>query len=75
MITFNGGPFDLPFIRRQFPGIKLPPAHIDLRFFLRQLGLRGGLKAIERRLGLVCEGMARRAEALSISQVLIPTYE
>jgi uncharacterized protein YprB with RNaseH-like and TPR domain len=48
MITFNGSQFDLPFIRQQFPDISLPPAHIDLRFFLRRLGYRGGLKAIER---------------------------
>lgn len=53
MITFNGSQFDLPFIRRQFPNVWLPPAHIDLRFFLRKLGYRGGLKAIERTCGLV----------------------
>jgi len=52
IITFNGSQFDLPFIRRQFPSITLPPAHIDLRFFLKRLGLRGGLKAIEKSLGL-----------------------
>ncbi|MBW1677637.1 MAG: ribonuclease H-like domain-containing protein, partial [Deltaproteobacteria bacterium] len=48
VITFNGSQFDLPFIRRQFPHISLPPAHIDLRFFLKKLGYRGGLKAIEK---------------------------
>ena len=53
VITFNGAQFDLPFIRRQFPNICLPPAHIDLRFFLRKLGYCGGLKAIERAYGLV----------------------
>jgi uncharacterized protein len=52
IITFNGSQFDLPFIRRQFPNISLPPAHIDLRFFLSRLGYRGGLKAIERVCGL-----------------------
>jgi hypothetical protein len=52
IITFNGSQFDLPFIRRRFPTISLPPAHIDLRFFLRRLGYRGGLKAIERSFGL-----------------------
>jgi len=53
IITFNGAQFDLPFIRRQFPNISLPPAHIDLRFFLRKLGYRGGLKAIEKTFGLI----------------------
>jgi hypothetical protein len=52
IITFNGSQFDLPFIRRQFPNISLPPAHIDLRFFLKRLGYRGGLKAIEKSFGL-----------------------
>jgi len=52
VITFNGSQFDLPFIRHQFPNISLPPAHIDLRFFLRRLGHRGGLKAIEKSFGL-----------------------
>ena len=52
VITFNGSQFDLPFIRRQFPNIFLPPAHIDLRFFLKKLGYRGGLKAIEKSFGL-----------------------
>lgn len=52
VITFNGAQFDLPFIRRQFPNISLPPAHIDLRFFLKRLGYRGGLKAIEKAFGL-----------------------
>src|SRR4030042_6812025 len=52
VITFNGGSFDLPFIRQSFPCISLPPAHIDLRFLLRRLGYRGGLKYIEKRFGI-----------------------
>ncbi len=50
VVTFNGSLFDLPFVRAGFPGIKLPPAHIDLRFLLRRLGLSGGLKRIEEQL-------------------------
>jgi uncharacterized protein YprB with RNaseH-like and TPR domain len=52
VITFNGTTFDLPFIRRWFPNICLPPAHIDLCFLLRRLGYRGGLKKIEKDIGL-----------------------
>jgi uncharacterized protein YprB with RNaseH-like and TPR domain len=52
VITFNGTTFDLPFIRRWFPNISLPPAHIDLRFLLKKLGYSGGLKKIEKDLGL-----------------------
>jgi uncharacterized protein YprB with RNaseH-like and TPR domain len=52
VITFNGSSFDLPFIRRWFRDISLPPAHIDLRFLLKRLGYSGGLKNIERELGI-----------------------
>jgi len=52
IITFNGGSFDLPFIRRFFPNIALPQAHIDLRFLLRKLGYRDGLKSIEKQVGI-----------------------
>jgi hypothetical protein len=61
VITFNGSCFDLPYLRRWFRHISLPPAHIDLRFLLKKLGLRGGLKAIEKQVGLsrdpMVEGM------------------
>ena len=53
VVTFNGTCFDLPFIRRWFPNISLPAAHIDLRFRLKKLGYSGGLKKIEKELGLV----------------------
>lgn len=56
LVTFNGSCFDLPCLRRAFPGISLPPAHIDLRFVLKRLGFSGGLKAIEKRMGLLREG-------------------
>jgi uncharacterized protein YprB with RNaseH-like and TPR domain len=52
VITFNGACFDLPFIRRAFPGISLPGGHIDLRFVLKKLGYEGGLKRIEKNLGI-----------------------
>ena len=48
VITFNGTLFDLPIIRRHFPHVEVPPVHIDLRFLLKRLGYRGGLKAIEK---------------------------
>jgi uncharacterized protein len=52
LVTFNGKSFDVPFIRRQFPSARLPRAHIDLRHVFRALGLRGGLKKIEREIGV-----------------------
>lgn len=50
--TFAGASFDLPVLRREFPNMHLPPIHIDLKHPLKQLGHTGGLKRIERRLGL-----------------------
>ena len=50
VVTFNGAAFDLPFIDHKFGRMFSQVAHIDLMFPLRRLGLRGGLKAIEKRL-------------------------
>jgi uncharacterized protein YprB with RNaseH-like and TPR domain/predicted nuclease with RNAse H fold len=47
LITFNGALFDLPFIARTFPKLRLPSAHVDLRFLARRVGLSGSLKRIE----------------------------
>jgi len=52
LVTFNGVQFDIPFLRARLPRARLDQLHIDLRFVLRSLGYRGGLKAIERQLGL-----------------------
>ncbi len=52
VVTFNGASFDLPVLRRAFPGLPIPPIHIDLRSVFGKLGERGGLKKIESRLGL-----------------------
>ncbi|MFQ6133001.1 MAG: ribonuclease H-like domain-containing protein [Armatimonadota bacterium] len=52
LVTYNGATFDLPFLRWQFPGLRFDQMHVDLRYALARLGLRGGLKSIEERLGL-----------------------
>ncbi len=50
LVTFNGSSFDIPFISRS---VKLPDMpHFDLRFACQRIGLRGGLKNIERQLGI-----------------------
>jgi uncharacterized protein YprB with RNaseH-like and TPR domain len=51
LITFNGKCFDIPFIQRAF-GIQVNAVHMDLRYILRSVGLRGGLKRCEQQLGL-----------------------
>jgi|Deesub1362A_J573_1020465.scaffolds.fasta_scaffold00105_15 hypothetical protein len=52
VITFYGSAFDLPFISRSFPSIKFGIPHLDLCFAGRRVGLKGGLKKIERDLGI-----------------------
>lgn len=52
LVTFAGTTFDLPFIKRVFPGLQLDQLHVDLMSMLRRLGLTGGLKNIERQLGI-----------------------
>ena len=52
LVTYNGAAFDLPILRRRFPGLPPDQLHVDLRYALARLGLRGGLKVVERRLGL-----------------------
>lgn len=52
LVTFCGSTFDLPMLRAHFPDLPLDHPHIDLCGVGRQLGYRGGLKAIERRMGI-----------------------
>lgn len=51
IVTYNGVSFDIPFIENWFR-IKIPHAHIDLRYILASLGYRGGLKGCERQFGI-----------------------
>jgi hypothetical protein len=52
-VTFNGSCFDVPVLRQYFGrSFPTPDAHIDLRFVCRRLGMGGGLKEIEDKLGL-----------------------
>jgi uncharacterized protein len=52
IITFNGALFDLPFLNRRYPGVIPEIPHIDLRPVCAKVGLSGGLKSIERQLGI-----------------------
>jgi uncharacterized protein YprB with RNaseH-like and TPR domain len=52
LVTFNGSQFDVPFLRAHFPDASLDQAHIDLRYVLASLGYKGGLKVVEKELGL-----------------------
>ncbi|OGF64046.1 MAG: hypothetical protein A2Y62_15365 [Candidatus Fischerbacteria bacterium RBG_13_37_8] len=52
IITYNGKLFDIPFILHTFKHLHLKSAHIDLRPILQRLHLKGGLKAIEKIVGI-----------------------
>jgi uncharacterized protein len=51
LVSYNGKGFDVPFLERYFR-ITLDHAHIDLRYVLARLGLKGGLKGCERQMGI-----------------------
>ncbi len=52
VVTYNGRCFDIPFIEAHFGMSFRSFAHIDLRFVLKDLGVRGGLKGSERHFGI-----------------------
>lgn len=52
LVSFNGVFFDLPLIRQRFAHRLRNHFHLDLRFPLQRLGLKGGLKSIERQLDI-----------------------
>jgi uncharacterized protein len=52
LVTFFGGGFDIPVLRRAFPRLRFDQLHVDLCPTLRRLGLKGGLKRVERQLGI-----------------------
>lgn len=52
LVTFFGSGFDIPFIRRTYPDLKIDQLHVDLCHLLRRIGLTGGLKKIETHLGV-----------------------
>ena len=51
VITFFGSVFDLPYIREIY-GLSFAMPHFDLCFSGRKAGLRGGLKKVEKLLGI-----------------------
>lgn len=64
VVTFNGTQFDIPFLKIKFPSLRLPPIHLDLRYLLRRLGLSGGLKQIEKGLGIKRNNETKEVDGL-----------
>ncbi len=59
-VTFGGTYFDLPFLKAHFKDLCDPFLHIDLQRLFRRLGIKGGLKVLERRFGI-----SRQTQGLS----------
>ena len=51
LVTFNGQRFDVPFLETCFD-VAVDVPHVDLMYPCKKIGLDGGLKAIERELGI-----------------------
>lgn len=52
LVSFNGTSFDIPMVQNYFHIPKIPCAHVDLRWLAYHVGFKGGLKEIERSIGI-----------------------
>jgi len=52
IVTFNGASFDLPFIEKRYPNLLPKIPNFDVKSVTDRLGLKGGLKNIEKTLGI-----------------------
>lgn len=52
LVTYNGQLFDVPFLKRKFPNVKINQTNLDLRWPLANLGVRGGLSGAEDQFGI-----------------------
>lgn len=52
LVTFNGSCFDVPVLKYSFPDVNFDYPHFDLRFGCKKVGLKGGLKLIEKEIGI-----------------------
>jgi uncharacterized protein len=60
LCTFNGKAFDIPYLEGRFGKDFFSGAHLDLRPITTAVGLRGGLKKIEKQLGIERPASIRR---------------
>jgi len=52
IVTYNGRGFDVPILQNHYPSAIPRVPHVDLRIVGHRLGYKGGLKRLERELGL-----------------------
>jgi uncharacterized protein YprB with RNaseH-like and TPR domain len=60
LCTFNGKSFDIPYLEGRFGKEFFAGAHLDLRPITAQVGLTGGLKKIEKQIGIERPASIRR---------------
>ena len=52
IVTFNGSSFDIPFIKKRYPDLLPYIPNFDVKSATDKLNLKGGLKEIEKKLGI-----------------------
>ena len=72
VVTFNGTTFDLKFLAKHLPRLRLPAAHVDLRYLVRRASLRGGQKEVEKALDLARPGELQDVDG---AQAVLLWYE
>ena len=72
VVTFNGTIFDLKFLSKYLPHLRLPTAHVDLRYLVRRASLSGGQKEVEKALGLERPGGVQEIDG---AQAVLLWYE
>lgn len=55
-VTFNGKYFDVPILRCHFRNVDFDKPHLDLRLAFNSIGVKGGLKRLEKDAGLLRPG-------------------
>lgn len=58
LCSYNGNAYDLPFLATEFGNVLADVPHVDLCPWLRRLGLKGGLKAIQKSLAHLHQRLA-----------------
>ena len=56
VVSYNGKRFDAPFVESDL-GVELETPHVDLMYPCRRVGLTGGLKTVEKTLGVGRDGV------------------
>jgi uncharacterized protein YprB with RNaseH-like and TPR domain len=55
LVTFFGASFDLPFLQKEFSYLRFEYPHYDLCFAAKRVGIKGGLKKVEKQFEIARE--------------------